>query len=300
MTKSIIAAAIAATFASATFASDIKPLSADQFTIGGAAAVGGYFDHDRPGKDDFINGGTTAFTLKTSYRNGSIVGYMENDIIAGDEDTREFSTDVYHDLDKLWVGYEFKAGTLSYGLENDTALDRVDGAGDVSVEFGMSAPEASDQFDVFKFEGREGQYVYGISRYNFEKDGHGYNGYVGMETSLFNVYAGYEQNSDEAKYRNVASLSGNAGFGNIEVGANVWRANGQNGNPDVDGYYMSAGISLGTLAVSGGYGNDNNDEDAINFGASVATTANTRVMFDISRNLDNDSNQVFVKAEYSF
>ncbi|MCZ8487281.1 hypothetical protein O9992_02545 [Vibrio lentus] len=57
---------------------------------------------------------------------------------------------------------------LSVG-ENDTALDKVDGAGDMTYEFGASAGDASDAYNAswFKFQGATSG-LYGVSY--FETD----------------------------------------------------------------------------------------------------------------------------------
>ncbi|MBF4365425.1 porin, partial [Vibrio anguillarum] len=93
-----------------------------------------------------------------------------------------------------------------------------------TVEFGNSAGDASDGFNVFQFRGQASSIAYGISYFDTSDDrdaaDSGINGFLGFKSETVNVYAGYETR-DEAKY-DVVSLSGNAKFGAFQLGANAW------------------------------------------------------------------------------
>ncbi|WP_299734812.1 porin [uncultured Endozoicomonas sp.] len=325
MQKTILAAVVASVFAGQAMA-EIKPLSADQFTIGGEATVGGYYNDNADQK--FKTDGATVLQLETSYKNGGIVGYVEVDIKA--EYGAGMDEDVVSDLDKAWIGYDFGFGTLSYGLENDTALDAVDGAGDMTYEFGMSAPDASDQFDVVKFQGGVSGFAYGVSYFETDEDKKknelkrkGYNGYVGFEGDMFNVYAGYEEKESatetamiKGEKDSVTTVSGNIDLGAVQLGANVWKAEdfiAPNKSEEQDGYYISAASTFNTLTLSTGYGeldHDNKEKSykQINVAGFLQMSSNTFVGVDVAynmpeveiKNTQEDETRVFLKAGYTF
>ena len=301
--KSALCVAVA--FA-ANASAEIKPLNADQFSVGGEVTVGGYYESE----EKTMNTDATTFTLKTSYKNGGIVGYLEVDVDAdwGQEvkggNVVALDRDFVTDVDKAWVGYDFGFGTLSYGLENDTALDKIDGKGDMTFEFGSSASDASDAYDVIKFAGSHQGLVYGISYYevdnNNEGDDKGYNGYFGYESAKFNVYAGFEKQDDDKK---VATITGNADLGVAKVGVNYWKqetlSNGVLGD-EVKGFYVSASKSFGELTAAAGYGDTDRDGDDgyFNVSGEYNLSANTYVGADIA--FLEDSEKLFLKAGYTF
>ncbi|WP_067516106.1 porin [Endozoicomonas ascidiicola] len=331
MQKTILAAVVASVFAGQAMA-EIKPLSADQFTIGGEATVGGYYNDNADQK--YMTDGATVLQLETSYKNGGIVGYVEVDIKA--EYGRGMDEDVVSDLDKAWIGYDFGFGTLSYALENDTALDAVDGAGDMTYEFGMSAPDASDAFDVVKFQGGVSGFAYGVSYFETDEDKDqkegkqsGYNGYVGFEADMFSVYAGYEKK--DAAYRDddgnatslikgeedtVSTVTGNIDLGAVQLGANIWKAEvftAENVSEEHDGFYVSAASTFNTLTLSTGYGEVDHDDKfesykQFNVAGFYQMSSNTFVGVDVAYNMpeveikndQEDETRVFLKAGYTF
>ncbi|MEF1230748.1 porin, partial [Vibrio fortis] len=197
----------------------------------------------------------------------------------------EFNTDV----DKAWLGYETDYGVLSFGWENDTALDKVDGAGDNTYEFGSSAGDASDAWNVVKFQGDTSGIAYGISYFETDEDhdaaDKGVNGYVGYESEIFNVYGGYETR-DEADYQ-VYSVSGNSKVGELDLGVNFWINEGDKSdlvdsnttNLETVGYYISAGYPVTEqLTLAAGYNANSTTEDG---------------------KLDNDTSSINVAAMYT-
>ncbi len=305
----------------------IQPLAADQFSVGGEVTAGGSYESEK----GTINTGATEFTLQNSYKNGGIVGYVEVDLKAkwGQEfDTEKVNgqdvaiakgldRDIVSDLDKAWIGYDFGVGTLSYGVENDTALDKVDGKGDLSIEFGKNAPDADDKFNVVKFEGSTQGVVYGISYFEAEdlkdtatevkRNDRGYNGYVGYEAGVVNVYVGHEKQRNDFK---TTTVTGNADLGVAKVGVNYWTSKKDNKSETktVKGYYVSAAKSFGELTVAAGYGDPSNkakNDKFFNVGAEYALSANTYVKADFKfgkETVDTDKKRqdVYLKAGYTF
>ena len=321
-TKLTILSAVIAATVSATAVADIQPLSGDQFTVGGEVTVGGQY-LDNAGQKDGFNSSATEFSVGVNYKNGGIVGYTEVDIKAqyGRDGKGEFNDDIATDIDKAWVGYDFGVGVLSYGIKNDTALDKVDGAGDLTFENGVSAPEASDQHDVIKFQGATNGIAYGISRYNQDdtKDAAtGYNGYVGYKADMFSVYAGYEKEeapADKKVDEKLISLSGNVDLGVVQLGANYWKAEaysdkaaaGSDMLEDVKGYYVSVAKSFGAVDLAAGHSNTDNDvsadEKTYNVSAVYNVSSNTYVGADVvmtDKDNADDATNVYFKAGYTF
>ncbi len=254
MKKTLLALAIAAVstsaFAVETSSQNSKPMfefedmHKDQFSVSGAWGVGGYYDsYSGAIYDDWATG----LTLAISYKNNRWVGYFETDLMMNYiSDTNEsgktlatsgVESGANTDVDKAWLGFDTGYGVISYGWENDTALDKVDGAGDYTYEFGASAGDASDGFNVVKFQGATSGVAYGISYFEttdrrdrndagnkvYDK---GVNGYVGFEHEIFNIYAGYEDR-DEADY-SVVSVSGNVNVNDdFRLGFNSWMDEGE-------------------------------------------------------------------------
>lgn len=334
MKKTLLALTIAAASTSAfanvglenakpTF--EFDPMHKEQFSVSGAVGVGGYYDTKTNAMyDDWA----TALTLAVSYQNNRLVGYFETDFefnwTTDDKDNgfdvkNEFNTDV----DKAWLGYETDYGVLSFGWENDTALDKVDGAGDNTYEFGSSAGDASDAWNVVKFQGATSGIAYGISYFETDEDhdaaDKGVNGYVGYESEIFNVYGGYETR-DEADYQ-VYSLSGNSKVGELDLGVNFWinegdkkdLVNSNTTNLETVGYYISAGYPVTEqLTIAAGYNANSTTEDGeadketstVNIAAMYTLNDRVDMGIDILQELDADTRDeetyVFAAAFYSF
>ncbi len=311
---SILSAAVAVALSANAFA-EIQPLSGDQFTVGGEATIGGKYVDSADKKDGFQSS-ATEFSLKVKYKNGGIVGYVEQDFKA--KYGRNTDDDVKTDLDKAWVGYDFGFGVLSYGIENDTALDKVDGAGDLTFENGFGAPGIGDAFDVVKLQGSVNGIAYGLSSYNQDdtKDAaKGYNGYLGFEADMFSVYAGYEKqeaSEDKKVDEKIYSLTGSADFGVVQVGANIWKGevyneNGKNSLEDTKGFYVSVAKSIDALELAAGYGKSDFDVDvnekSFNVSAKYNLSSNTYVGADVVRvDVDDEdkATNFYVKAGYVF
>lgn len=312
MKKTLLAVAITALSAQA-YADAPSAISGEQFKVSGQIGVGAYYDtYTESVYDDWA----TAATVKVKYNNGYIVGYLEADLQMN-FDTDESKVSPYEgaiqsgpntDLDKAWIGIDTGYGVLSWGWENDTALDTVDGAGDLTVEFGNSAGDASDGFNVFQFRGKTSGVAYGISYFDTNDDrddrnkaDSGVNGFVGYEADVFNIYAGYETR-DEAKY-DVASLSGNATFGGLQVGLNAWINDGDKSDltgKDLSekkstGIYASAAYSLTEeLTLALGYSATTDEEkgaaDVDSSYVNVAAFYNLNgvdIQLDVKRDLEN-------------
>lgn len=343
MKKTLLALAIASISASAfavntssqnsknedMFAFD--PMHKDQFSVSGSVGVGGYYDTgSRAIYDDWVTG----LTLAVNYRNNRIVGYFESDFEMNyiSDTSRSAEVDNAYgkiesgpatDVDKAWLGFDTGYGIASFGWENDTALDKIDGAGDNTYEFGASAGDASDGFNVVKFQGATSGFAYGVSYFE-TGDNHvtadkGVNGYVGIEQEMFNVYAGYEKR-DEADY-DVMTVTGNVALGAVKLGANFWI---ENGDSDVDlndvvsdhkntGYYLSAGYAASEdLTLAMGYagntkeeGNTDVDQSFMNIAAMYTLAKNMDMGIDIKQELDmgegnEEETHVFAAAYYYF
>lgn len=285
-----------------------------EFDTSLSANVGGYYW----GEDDYFDTDywATALTVASDYTNGNYLGYLEVDLKYLWTTQDGASSVMDDDVDKAWLGYETGYGVLSYGLENDTALDKVDGKGDLTVEFGSSASDASDKYNVIKFQGTTDGVAYGVSYFDSDFETNtwaGLNGYLGYKADTFEVYAGYEGGiTDDAEY-SVTTITGNVSFGEISVGANLWTqdfSDVTNGDWDLDdrvetdGYYISAGYALSdSLEIAAGFAStEQEDADAVNaINASVSYTVSKALTIqgDVRDN-DGDSTDAFVIAYYSF
>lgn len=347
MKKTLVALAIASLSASAFAVEttshnskpvfEFDPVHKDQFSVSGAWGVGGYYDTY---SDAIYDDWATALTVAVSYKNNRLLGYLEADLemnYISDTGESDKVSEVYDgiesgpttDLDKAWLGFDTGFGVASFGWENDTALDKVDGAGDQTYEFGASAGDASDAFNVVKFQGSTGFLAYGVSYFE-TKDSHraadkGVNGYLGLESESFNIYAGYETR-DEADY-DVISVSGNAKVGELALGANFWIDDGDKNdltgtNADEKkntGYYLSAGYPVSEkLTLAAGYGantketkgNSDDDFSYVNVAAMYTVSDRVDMGIDIKQELDipedfrSDSKDeetfVFAAAYYYF
>ncbi|MGF1721022.1 porin [Vibrio kyushuensis] len=334
MKKTILAILIASTATSAFAvqtssqnskpAFEFDPVHKDQFSVSGSFGLGGYYDTE---SDAFYDDWATGMTIAVNYQNNRFLGYFETDLqVNWTTDDKANPWDIESgtntDVDKAWLGFDTGYGIASFGWENDTALDRVDGAGDMTYEFGASAGDASDAFNVVKFEGSTVGVAYGISYFETE-DSHsladkGINGYLGYQHDAFNVYAGYEER-DEADF-SVISLSGNAKLGKIKVGFNSWIDEGKkdlevNSNDyQNSGYYLSSAFSINEqLTLAAGYGANTTeeigqaDEDKSYYNVAAMYTLNERadMGIDIKRDIDagidsDEETYVFAAAYYYF
>ena len=322
MKKTLLALAVAS-LSTTAFATDIS----DQFSTSATAGVGGYYDTEI---DEAYDDWATALTVASDYKNDNgVVGYLEVDLELNwstDEDKESsyegpVTNKTNADVDKAWIGYDTGFGIASFGLENDTALDKVDGAGDTTYEFGSSAGDASDQFNVIKFEGATSGVAYGISYFTTDADydsadldngkDKGVNGYVGFEQDTFNVYAGYETR-DEADYQ-VFSVSGNATFSDLKVGVNAWINDGETDSTDstqkTKGYYVSAGYDVTEqLNLAVGYTDGVTEEDgetdvdttAVNVAAAYTYSDAFDMGMDVKYDTENEETYVFAVGYYHF
>lgn len=314
MKKTLLALAIASISASA-FAVDTSsrnsknedmfafdPMHKDQFSVSGSVGVGGYYD---TGSKAFYDDWATGLTLAVNYRNNRIVGYFETDFMLNystDPDVkRASSTDKYSgpatDVDKAWLGFDTGFGIASYGWENDTALDKIDGAGDFTYEFGASAGDASDAFNVVKFQGATNGFAYGVSYFETEdfhtssinpkgevkENQKGVNGYVGIEQEAFNVYAGYETRDSDY---DVYTVTGNVKLGAVKLGANFWIEETDTATEDMTntGYYVSAGYTVSEdLTLAAGYAGNTEEEANVDTDYSYVNVA---AMYTLAKNMD--------------
>ncbi|MHA2939774.1 porin [Vibrio sp. RC27] len=158
-----------------------------------------------------------------------------------------------------------------------------------------------------KFQGSSAGAQYGISYFkvgdNTSTSPTAVNGYVGYKADTFAVYAGLEERSTDYS---VVSLSGNASFGAVTVGANAW-INDQDGGDETTGIYASAGFAVSdALTLSAGYVTKTTeantgaetDYDAINVAASYDVSDVVTVQGDIKD--DGDRTDVFLVAYYDF
>ena len=307
------------------------PMHKEQFSVSGSVGVGGYYD---TGSKAFYDDWATGLTLALNYRNNRVVAYVEtdlmlnyttdNNVLAKDsvnyEWTNSIDTGPATHVDKAWIGFETDYGVASFGWENDTALDEVDGAGDTTYEFGASAGDASDAFNVVKFQGSKNGIAYGISYFETDDDHNdadkGVNGYIGLEQEVFNVYAGYETRDDEKDYE-VYSLSGNMKLGSMTLGLNSWVD--QNDEMKNTGFYFTGGYTLSEdLTIAAGYAFNTNEEDNasdidssyINVAAMYRLSANADMGIDIKQDLEgarvsgsaqyDEETHVFAAAYYYF
>jgi hypothetical protein len=304
MKKSILALAIATLTTPSVFAAEAGTFESDL-----SGGIGGYYNSE---SESFYDDWATGLTVATNYTNGSIVGYLEVDLMfnwTDDEDASGVSNDTVPDVDKAWVGYTTDYGVISYGWENDTALDKVDGAGDQTVEFGSSAGDTSDAFDVIKFEGSSEAIQYGISYFktgeNTGDSDSGVNGYVGYKVDTFAVYGGLEDREEAS----IASLSGYVNVGTATLGLNTWLndAEDDDGEYEATGFYASAGFTVtDALTLSAGYVSESKDyddggdtdSDAVNVAASYTVSDVVTVQGDIQD--DGDVTKFFLAAYYDF
>lgn len=345
MKKTLLALAIASISASA-FAVDTSsrnsknedmfafdPMHKDQFSVSGSVGVGGYYD---TGSRAIYDDWATGLTLVVNYRNNRIVGYFESDFEMNYISDTSRSAEVENaygneiesgpatDVDKAWLGFDTGYGIASFGWENDTALDKIDGAGDNTYEFGLSAGDASDGFNVVKFQGSTSGFAYGVSYFE-TKDSHkaadtGVNGYVGIEQEMFNVYAGYETRND-ADY-DVMTVTGNVALGVVKLGANFWIEDGDSkdltgknvSDKKNTGYYLSAGYALSEdLTLAAGYAANtvekknlqDLDQSFMNIAAMYTLAKNMDMGIDIKQELDmgegnEEETHVFAAAYYYF
>ncbi|MBJ2147683.1 porin [Vibrio sp. IB15] len=269
----------------------------DQFSVAGSFGVGGYYD---TGSKAFYDDWATGLTLAVSYRNNRFVGYFEtdmmlnyttdNNVAANDAATSGWvngiDTGPATDVDKAWLGFDTGYGIASFGWENDTALDKVDGAGDNTYEFGASAGDASDAFNVVKFQGATNGIAYAISYFETGDDHNdadkGVNGYIGIEQEVFSVYAGYEARDDEKDYE-VYTVTGSMKLGSMKLGLNSWID--QNDEMKNTGFYFSCGYTLSDdLTIAAGYAFNTNEED--NLSDVDSSYINVAAMYRIADNAD--------------
>ncbi len=332
MKKTLLALAIASISASA-FAVDTSSQNSknedmfafdsmhkDQFSVSGSVGVGGYYD---TGSKAFYDDWATGLTLAVNYRNNRIVGYFETDFMLNyttDSETKHASSTEKNsspatDVDKAWLGFDTGYGIASYGWENDTALDAIDGAGDFTYEFGASAGDASDAFNVVKFQGATNGFAYGVSYFETD-DVHvaaekGVNGYVGIEQEAFNVYAGYETRDSDY---DVYTITGNVKLGAVKLGANFWIEETDTKVLDKTntGYYVSAGYTVSEdLTLAAGYagnteeiGKTDTDYSFMNVAAMYTLAKNMDMGIDIKQQLDagdkDEETFVFAAGYYYF
>ena len=332
MKKTLLALAIASISASA-FAVDTSSQNSknedmfafdsmhkDQFSVSGSVGVGGYYD---TGSKAFYDDWATGLTLAVNYRNNRIVGYFETDFMLNyttDSETKHASSTEKNsspatDVDKAWLGFDTGYGIASYGWENDTALDAIDGAGDFTYEFGASAGDASDAFNVVKFQGATNGFAYGVSYFETD-DVHvaaekGVNGYVGIEQEAFNVYAGYETRDSDY---DVYTVTGNVKLGAVKLGANFWIEETDTKVLDKTntGYCVSAGYTVSEdLTLAAGYagnteeiGKTDTDYSFMNVAAMYTLAKNMDMGIDIKQQLDagdkDEETFVFAAGYYYF
>ncbi|MBP3141575.1 porin [Aliivibrio fischeri] len=332
MKKTLLALAIASISASA-FAVDTSsqnsrnedmfafdPMHKDQFSVSGSVGVGGYYD---TGSKAFYDDWATGLTLAVNYRNNRIVGYFETDLMLNystDPDAKAASSTDKHsgpatDVDKAWLGFDTGFGIASFGWENDTALDAIDGAGDNTYEFGASAGDASDAFNVVKFQGATNGFAYAVSYFetddNHAKADKGVNGYVGIEQEIFNVYAGYETRDSDY---DVYTVTGNVKLGELKLGANFWIEETDTKLLDKTntGYYVSAGYAVSEdLTLAAGYagnteeiGKTDTDYSYVNVAAMYTLAKNMDMGIDVRQDLDaggaDEETYVFAAGYYYF
>lgn len=304
----------------------------DQFSVSGSFGVGGYYD---TGSKAFYDDWATGLTLALNYRNNRVVAYVETDLMlqyttdnnVADADAATsawvngIDTGPATHVDKAWIGFDTGYGIASFGWENDTALDKVDGAGDTTYEFGASAGDASDGFNVVKFQGARDGIAYGISYFETGDDHNdadkGVNGYIGLEREVFNLYAGYEARDDDADYE-VYTVTGNVKVGALKLGMNSWIE--ESDSAKNTGYYVSGGYTVSEdLTIAAGYASSNNELDGqadvdasyINIAAMYRIADNADMGIDIKQDLDgyrvgktsaqyDEETHVFAAAYYYF
>ncbi|WP_159738954.1 porin [Vibrio atypicus] len=291
-------------------------LSGEEFSVGGQVAVGGYYQEGREvsGEDkEFYNGGVTGFDLFVNYQKGNVLGQFAGEFDLADNYS---SMDASFKVIDTWVGYKTGFGVASIGYANDSALDAVDGAADLTVEFGASASDASDVNQVVKFEGMKEGFKYGVSYYgdrDTNKEGQrGFNGYVGFENEQFQVNAGYEKNDENNSadsLEQIMLVNGVVTLGDIALGANVAKHELFSGDDSML-YSVSAGYTIDKLYLAAGYATEEayvsgvEDTKWTNFGATYQFTNKLSALVDFKVDLtDNDSSddlEAFFKVAYDF
>ncbi|HDY7704715.1 TPA: porin [Vibrio vulnificus] len=295
-------------------------LSGEEFSVGGQVAVGGEYKEGRVKKEgstekqEFHNYDVTGFDLFINYQKGNVIGQF-----AGEFDLAEnySSMDAKFTVIDTWVGYKTGFGVASIGYANDSALDAVDGAADLTIEYGASASDASDVNQVIKFEGMKEGFKYGIAYYgDREADAsgqRGFNGYVGFKNEQFQVNAGYEKN-DEKNHKPDGDLveqlylvNGVVTLGELAIGANVAQHDTFNSD-DFILYSASVGYTIDKLYLAAGYAAKDYDysasEESVNFGGSYQFTNKLSALvdfnIDLSDNNTSDDLAAFFKVAYDF
>ncbi|MDA0127619.1 porin [Vibrio sp. MarTm2] len=296
-------------------------LSGEEFSVGGQVAVGGEYLEGRQnenGEDrEFHNYDVTGFDLFVNYQKGNVLGQFAGEF---DLDNNYSSMDASFAVIDAWVGYKTGFGVASVGYAADSALDAVDGAADLTVEYGASASDASDVNQVVKFEGIKEGFKYGVSYYgDREADASGqkgFNGYVGFQNEQFQVNAGYEKNDEDNSADGIEQImlvNGVVNLGDIALGANIAKHELFN-SEDLMMYSASAGYTIDKLYLAIGYADseewDNEqakkvDSQWTNFGATYQFTNKLSALVDFRVDLseEKDSSEdlaAFFKVAYDF
>ncbi|CAK4067330.1 porin [Vibrio sp. 16] len=293
-------------------------LSGEEFSVGGQVAVGGEYLEGRKnenGEDrEFHNYDVTGFDLFVNYQKGNVLGQFAGEF---DLDNNYSSMDASFAVIDAWVGYKTGFGVASVGYAADSALDAVDGAADLTVEYGASASDASDVNQVVKFEGIKEGFKYGVSYYGdreADASGHkGFNGYVGFQNEQFQVNAGYEKNEDndvEGDLEQIMLVNGVVNLGDIALGANIAKHELFSGDDSML-YSASAGYTIDKLYLAVGYAqseaytSDAEDTKWTNFGATYQFTNKLSALVDFRVDLseEKDSSEdlaAFFKVAYDF
>jgi len=303
---------------------EFDPMHKEQFSVSGSVGLGGYYD---TGSKAFYDDWATGLTIAVNYKNNRLLGYFETDLLVNfntdSEKVSGIESGPIGDVDKAWVGFDTGYGVASFGWENDTALDKVDGAGDFTYEFGASAGDASDAFNVVKFEGATSGFAYGVSYFETDESHRasdkGVNGYIGLEQDMFNIYAGYETR-DEYHY-DVYTVTGNVDLGTVMLGANFWVEEGgvnlvsNTTDKKNTGYYLSAGYPVNDLmTLAAGYaantfeenGEADKDQSYMNIAMTYKLGQNADMGIDVKQILDtgdksvDEETYVFAAAYYYF
>jgi len=292
-------------------------LSGEEFSVGGQVAVGGEYLEGRKnakGEDrEFHNYDVTGFDLFLNYQKGNVLGQFAGEFDLADNYS---SMDASFTVIDAWVGYKTGFGVASIGYAADSALDAVDGAADLTVEYGASASDASDVNQVVKFEGFKEGFKYGVSYYGDREanaEGQkGFNGYVGFQNDSFQVNAGYENNDEDNSKDGIEQImlvNGVAYFGDFAVGANVAQHENFAGQDSML-ISTSVGYTMDKLYLAAGYANQEAyvsseaDTEWVNFGATYQFTKKTSALVDFKVDLTDDNGSddlaAFFKLAYDF
>ena len=308
MKKTAVAVALSLVAGSAVA---VEALSGEQFTVSGEFALGGYTDSNREGRNAY-NGEITGFDIFANYENGNIVGKFGGEFDLEDD---YGTTDATFTITDTWVGYKTNLGTASVGYANDTALDAVDGAGDLTIEFLSSPSDASDARQVVKFEGDKEGVKYGISYYgdrnydSLDRQG-GFNGYLGYENETFLLNAGYENNDEkEGETDELYLVNGVLKSGAMAIGATYAEEKLANGTK-VDLYNTSVGYSMDALYLAAGYAKVEDRREAVNLGGAYSFTENFTALVDVAYHVSDEGEALkgrekgdiesYFKLEYAF